>query len=201
MEDELLRPVGMADTVLTAADRPDLARRVAPIAMRDDSADALPARDIEQLAEICANVEMPGAGAVSTAYDIFRFAEMLRSNGTIDGVRVLSPAIVATATTVQTGTKTHGLFIDAAARDHVEPFPANLGLSLYIRGTGIFITNMGTMSSPNTFSGSGFGGQLFCVDPVRGLVFVHLVSGFPQLYNARKRSQGLSDLVMSSVVD
>lgn len=60
---------------------------------------------------------------------------------------------------------------------------------------------MGTLSSPETFAGSGFGGQLFVVDPLRDLTFVHLVSGFPQLYNARKRSQRLSDIVISSVSD
>lgn len=126
---------------------------------------------------------------------------MLRHGGKVDGRRILSPAIVKAATTIQTGTKLHGLFMQAAERDHTDPFPANIGLSIYVRGEGIFITNMGTLSSPTSFSGSGFGGQLFCVDPQRAVTFIHLVSGFPQLYNARKRSQRLADLVMSSVID
>ena len=78
---------------------------------------------------------------------------------------------------------------------------ANIGLSLYVRGEGIFVTNLGTFSSPRTFAGSGFGGQLFCVDPERELTFVHLVCGYPQLYSARKRSQRIADLIISSVVD
>jgi CubicO group peptidase (beta-lactamase class C family) len=191
----------MRDTTLTLGDRPDLAARATPITMLDDSPDALPPRDVERLAEICAEVEFPAGGAVSTAYDQYLFAEMLRNHGMSGGHRVLSPAIVKAATKIQTGRKLHGLFMASAERDHVDAFPANIGLSLYIRGDGIFVTNMGTLSSPESFSGSGFGGQLFFVDPVRELTFVHIVSGFPQLYNARKRSQRLSDLVVSAVRD
>jgi CubicO group peptidase (beta-lactamase class C family) len=201
MADELLQPTGMLDTALSLKGRADLVKRLAPITMRDDFPDALPTRDIEQIAELCVDVEFLAGGAFSTAYDQFRFAEMLRLGGTLDGVRVLSPAIIKAATTIQTGNKLHGLFMGAAERDHTDPFPANIGLSIYIRGEGIFVTNMGTLSSPTTFAGSGFGGQLFCVDPERDITFVHLVCGYPQLYNARKRSQRLSDLVISSVIE
>lgn len=201
MAEELFGPVGMTDTALTLQGRADLAKRAIPITMKDNSPDALPPRDVEQLAEICAGVEFLAGGVFSTAHDQFRFAEMLRQGGKIDGTRVLSPAIVKAATTIQTGEKLHGLFMQAAERDYTDPFPANIGLSIYIRGEGIFITNMGTLSSPDTFSGSGFGGQIFCVDPQRGITFVHLVSGFPQLYNARKRSQRLADLVISSITE
>lgn len=201
MAEELLQPTGMRDTALSLKGRADLLKRVAPITMRDDSPDALPPRDIEQIAEICADVEFLAGGAFSTAYDQFRFAEMLRRGGTLDGVRVLSPAIIKAATTIQTGNKLHGLFMGAAERDHTDAFPANIGLSIYVRGEGLFVTNMGTLSSPQTFAGSGFGGQLFCVDPERDITFVHLVCGYPQLYNARKRTQRLSDLVISSVLD
>lgn len=201
MAEELLHPTGMSDTALSLKGRSDLVKRLAPITMRDDSPDALPPRDIEQIAEICVDVEFLAGGAFSTAYDQFRFAEMLRLGGKLDGIRVLSPAIVKAATTIQTGSKLHGLFMGAAERDHTDAFPANIGLSIYVRGEGIFVTNMGTLSSPRTFAGSGFGGQLFCVDPEREITFVHLVCGYPQLYNARKRSQRLSDLVISSVLD
>jgi hypothetical protein len=105
------------------------------------------------------------------------------------------------ATTIQTGNKLHGLFMAAAERDHTDAFPANIGLSISIRGEGIFVTNMGTLSSPQTFASSGFGGQLFCVDPERELTFVPLVCGYPQLYDARKRSQRVSDLIISSVAN
>ena len=136
---------------------------------------------------------------MSTAYDQFRFAEMFRQAGSSDGARVLSSAIIAAATTNQTGAKLSGLYKASAENNYTEPFPANIGLSFYVRGDGIFLASMGTLSSPTSFGGSGFGGQLFWVDPVRELTFVHLVVGYPQLYKSRKRSQRLSDLVISAI--
>lgn len=201
MADEVLLPTGMSETSLTLKGREDLARRVAPVAMRDPSAETIPQRDIERIAEISATTEFLAGGAFSTAYDQFRFAEMLRLDGALDGVRVLSPAIVKAARTIQTGAKLSGLFMKVAARNHVDPFPANIGLSLYVRGEGVFPASMGTLSSPDTFGGSGFGGQMFWVDPERELTFVHLVCGYPQLFNSRKRSQRISDLIISSVTD
>ncbi len=36
---------------------------------------------------------MPWVGIVSTVPDMFRFAEMFRRGGTLDGARLLSPAM------------------------------------------------------------------------------------------------------------
>jgi CubicO group peptidase (beta-lactamase class C family) len=199
MAEEVLVPTGMRDTALTLVGRDDLAKRAAPIAMCDDTKETIPQRDIERIAEICATIEFPAGGAVSTAYDQFRFAEMFRQAGSSDGARVLSPAIIAAATTSQTGAKLSGLYKASAENNYTEPFPANIGLSFYVRGEGVFLASMGTLSSPTTFGGSGFGGQLFWVDPVRELTFVHLVVGYPQLYKSRKRSQRLSDLAISAI--
>lgn len=200
MHEELLLPTRMHDTALTLAGREDLVRRAAPITMRDTSTDAIPPRDIERIAEIASTTEFLAGGAFSTAYDLLRFAEMMRNGGELDGERILSAAIIKLATTNQTGSKLNGLFLEAAKRNYTDPFPANIGLSFYVRGEGIFLTSMGTLSSPNSFAGSGFGGQQFCVDPERELSFVHLVSGYPQLFNSRKRSQRISDLIVSSVL-
>ena len=201
MAEELLIPTGMSETALTLKGRDDLAKRSVPITMRDHSEETIPQRDIVQIAEICVNTEFLAGGAVSTAYDQFRFAEMLRRGGKLDGVHVLSPAIIKAATRIQTGDKLSGLSMAAAERNYTNPIPANIGLSFYVRGEGIFLASMGTLSSPGTFGGMGFGGQLFWVDPERELTFVHLVCGYPQLYNSRKRSQRISDQVISSVMD
>ncbi len=45
-----------------------------------------------------------GAGLTSTAYDYARFLEMIRNNGALDGVRILSPRSVQLMTTNQSGT-------------------------------------------------------------------------------------------------
>jgi CubicO group peptidase (beta-lactamase class C family) len=201
MNEELYEPLGMSDTALTFIDRPDLQKRTTPAFMRGEGPDALSSDDVQRVAEIAARVEFCAGGVFSTAYDEFRLAEMLRLGGTLDGNRVLSPAIIKTATTNQTGSKIHGLFKEVCEKAHVAPFPAYLGLSLYLRGQGTFVTNMGTLMSDKGFAGSGFGGQLFAVDPERDLTFVQLVVGFPTLLRSRMRSQRFSDLVISSVVD
>jgi CubicO group peptidase (beta-lactamase class C family) len=199
LADEVFTPTGMADTALTLVGRDDLARRLAPIRMLLDSEGTIPQRDIEQIAQIAATTEFLAGGASSTAYDIFRFADMLRRHGCIDGRQVLSPAIVAAAMTIHTGDKVSGLYKEAVEGKGEKPFPANIGLSFYVRGEGVFLAGMGSLGSPRTFGGSGFGGQLFWVDPERDITFVHLVVGYPQLYVSRKRSQRLSDQVISAV--
>lgn len=200
MADELLVPTDMADTSLTLEGRDDLAQRVAPVAMRIASESTIPQRDIAQIAEISAKVEFPAGGAFSTAYDQFRFAEMLRLGGKLDGVSVLSPAIIRAATAIQTQDKLSGLHVTGASLHHADPFPANIGLTFYVRGEGVHLASMGILNSPRTFGGYGFGGQMFWVDPETELTFVHLVIGYPQLYEGRRRSQRISDQVVSSVV-
>jgi CubicO group peptidase (beta-lactamase class C family) len=199
--EELFDPTGMSDTALTLSGREDLAARVAPVAMRVSAESTIPARDIAQIAKIAASVEFPAGGASSTAYDQFRLAEMLRRGGTLDGENVLSPAIIRLAMTNQTGDKVSGLHVAGAGQHNADVFPANIGLTFYVRGEGIFLASMGILNSPGTFGGYGFGGQFFWVDPERELVFVHLVVGYPQLYEGRRRSQRLSDLVVSAVLD
>ncbi len=199
LADEVFAPTGMADTALTLAGRGDLAKRLAPINMLLDSEGTIPQRDIEQISEISATTEFLAGGASSTAHDIFRFAEMFRCGGVVEGRQVLSPAIVDAAMTIQTGDKVSGLYKAAVESQAETPFPANIGLSFYLRGTGVFLASMGTLSSPRTFGGSGFGGQLFWVDPDRDITFVHLVIGYPQLYTSRKRSQRLSDQVICAL--
>lgn len=201
MEDELFAPTGMSDTALTLKGRDDLAERSAPVAMRVSTESTIPQRDIAQIAEIAAQVEFPAGGASSTAYDQFRFAEMLRRGGRLDGVNVLSPAIIRAAMTIQTRDKLSGLHTAGAELAHADTPPANIGLTFYVRGEGVFLASMGILNSPRTFGGYGFGGQLFWVDPERELTFVHLVVGYPQLYEGRRRSQRLSDLVVSSVLE
>jgi CubicO group peptidase (beta-lactamase class C family) len=191
----------MNDTALTLNGRSDLAQKVAPISMRLTSEGPIPQNDIASIAEISKSTEFLAGGAFSTAYDLFRFAEMLRLGGTINGSRVLSPAIVNAARSVQTGNKLSGLYKDAAVANHIALFPANIGLSFYVRGDGIFLASMGTLSSPGTFGGQGFGGQLFWVDPERELILVHLVIGYPQLFETRKRSQRISDQVITAISD
>src|SRR5262249_47810118 len=56
------------------------------------------------------DAEMPWVGVASTVADMFRFAEMLRRHGELDGARLLSPATVELAARNWTGEKPNELY-------------------------------------------------------------------------------------------
>src|SRR6185503_11668406 len=81
-----------------------------------------------------AEAEMPWVGAVCSVPDLFRFAEMVRQGGELDGARVLSPAILQLATRNWTGEKPNELYKAVANRAGWRPYPAYMGLGFAIRG-------------------------------------------------------------------
>jgi CubicO group peptidase (beta-lactamase class C family) len=197
---EVLKPLGMRETSLGL--RKDLAVRRVPVVVRDRSEGLFPPEMLEAFNVLLTEeAEIPAGGAVSTAADIFRWAETLRRGGELDGARVLSPAIIQLATTNHTGLKPNNLWNYARELRGWDEFPAFLGLSFFLRGTGIFPTYFGTMASPGTFGGIGAGSTLFWVDPERDLTFVCLTAGLLEESRSLERFQRLSDLVLAAVVD
>lgn len=196
---DVFTPLNMHDTTLGL--RADLVARKVPVVVRDRSEGLFPPEVLESFNSlITEDAEIPGGGAVSTAADIFRFAEMLRRGGELDGVRILSPAIIQLATTNHTGTQPNNLWNYAREERGWDAFPAFLGLSFFLRGTGICPTYFGTMASPGTFGGVGAGTTMFWVDPERELTFVCLTAGGMEEANSMERFQRLSDLVLAAAV-
>ena len=197
---EILKPLEMKDTALGLPKA--LASRRVPVIVRDRSEGLFPPEMLEAFNILLKeDTEIPAGGAVGTAADIFRWAETLRCGGELDGVRVLSPAIIELATTNHTGLKPNNLWNYARELRGWDEFPAFLGLSFFLRGTGIFPTWLGTMASPGTFGGVGAGSTLFWVDPERDLTFVCLTAGLLEESHSVERFQRLSDLVQAAVVD
>lgn len=199
LAEDLFEPLGMTDTALGLPEM--LKDRLVPIAVRDKTPGLFDPMLLEAINFLIAeDSEFPAGGAISTAPDVFRFAEMLRRGGELDGARVLAPETVRLATTIQTGGKSNTLN-DYMVEVHGWPeFPANLGLSFFIRGAGVFPCPLGQTTSPGTFSGMGTGSTMFWVDPERDLTFVFLSAGLLEDANCLLRNQRLSDLVVASVV-
>jgi CubicO group peptidase (beta-lactamase class C family) len=126
---------------------------------------------------------------------------MLRREGELDGVRLLSPAIVQLAVTNHTGVHPNDLFDYAREMYGWPEWPAYLGLSFFLRGVGVFPTPLGINTSPRTFAGLGAGSTVFWVDPERDLTFVCFTAGLLEEGASMLRFQRLSDLVVSAVVD
>lgn len=148
----IFEPLGMHDTGFRP--EPSLHSRVAPTE-RCLEMDAWPCRrpDAEPLRAVVHDPtarRMGGvaghAGLFSTAADLARFARMLLNGGTLDGVRVLSPATVARMT--RRATPAH--------------LPArSLGWDLDSPSS----SNRGELFPPGSFGHTGFTGTSIWIDP------------------------------------
>jgi CubicO group peptidase (beta-lactamase class C family) len=197
---DVLTPLGMRDTALGL--RPDLATRKVPVVVRDRSPGVFEPDLLEGFNVLVGpDTEMPAASAVSTVADLFRWSETLRRDGELDGTRLFAPALVRLATTNHTGDRPNGFYAFACEQRGWDPFPANIGLSFFLRGHGIFPSYFGLTSSPRTFGGLGAGSSMFWVDPERDLTFVLLTAGLLEESRNLERCQRLSDLVQAAVVD
>lgn len=198
--DDLFGPLGMRHTSLGA--RPDLAKRAAPVVVRDRRPGLLDAAFLEALGNALGpETEIPAGGYLTTAVDLHRFAEMLRGGGVLDGVRLLSPATVAMLPVNRTGTQSNTLWDYTQAIRGWAPFPAYLGLGFFLRGEGIHPTPFGTLASPRTFGGFGAGSTAFWIDPERDVTYAFASSGLMEESYSLERHQRLADLVHAAVLD
>ncbi len=142
--------------------------------------------------------EMPWVGAVSTVPDIFRMAEMLRNEGTLDGARMLSPTMVRKARKCYTGDKPNELYKTLAHRDEWEVSPGYIGLGFSLRGTKMTNHMYGTQTSPETFGNYGAGSTIFWIDPELDLTFVCLTTGLMGSNPNIVRFHRLADIAVSA---
>jgi len=197
LHDEILAPLGMRDSWLGA--RPELAARRVPVVVRDRTPGLFAADLLETFNVLLTEEsEIPAAGALSTAADLFRFAESLRG---ADGAGLLSPAMMRLATTNHTGLRPNRLWSYARELRGWDEFPAFLGLSFWLRGSGLFPTPFGMTNSPGAFGHPGAGSTLFWVDPERALTFVLLTAGLIEETSSVERFQRLSDLAIAALAD
>ena len=143
--------------------------------------------------------EMPWVGAVSSGPDIFRLAEMLRQYGSLDGARILSPAMVRKSRQCYTEDKPNELYKTLAHKDQWEVSPAYIGLGFSLRGTKMTHHMFGTQTSPETFGNYGAGSTLFWVDPELDLTFVCLTTGLLSSNRNIVRFHKLADIAVSGI--
>ena len=200
LEEELFQPLGMTSTAIGV--RRDLkARHLPPVFIGASPVEHLghsnlgPNGAFEE-----PDSEMPWLGGISTAGDIYRFAEMLRRCGELDGNRVLSPVILRRSRRNHTGEKPNELYKALALSVGWEPFPAYIGLGFSLRGESICHHLYGTLTSPETFGNYGLGSTLFWVDPELDMSFVCLTTGIMDRAPNFERFQRLSDIAVSAAI-
>lgn len=123
-----------------------------------------------------------GAGAVSTASDYLRFAQMLLSGGTLNGARV------ASRTTIQLMASDHlGLRISAS------PTPGELllGTPGYTFGLGFAVRASdgiaGVPGSAGEFMWAGYAGTFFWIDPKEQIAAVYMTQAPSPIRAAYRR--------------
>ncbi|MDY6984450.1 MAG: serine hydrolase domain-containing protein, partial [Pseudomonadota bacterium] len=134
VQDELFTPLGMHETAI--GQRKDLApRHVFPDFRGKPPQEHLSRNNNDpQGAFKDETAEMPWVGGISTMPDLFRFSEMLRLGGTLDGKRILSPAMLDLATRNLTGAMPNELYKAVAINHGWDPYPAYIGLGFCLRG-------------------------------------------------------------------
>lgn len=198
LAEDLFQPLGMHSTSMGL--RQDLnARHVRP-----DMRGTVPIKHLSRTIEgdhalfEDPEVEAPHVGCASTAGDLWRFAEMLRREGELDGVRLLSPAMVRLARKVHTDDKPNELYKAVALRAGWPVPPANQGIGFQVRGTGVFQHLFGQLASPETFGNYGAGSTMFWVDPAADMSFSFVSAGVMTQAANIERCGKLSDLALSA---
>jgi len=199
-QDEIFTPLKMTDSSIGR--RKDLApRHVVPdfrnlVYSHPSSSNLGPNGAFEE-----EHAEMPWVGAVMSVPDLYRFAEMLRRGGELDGARILSPAIIELACRNWTGNeKPNELYATVAHRAGWRIYPAYMGLGFALRGPGMHHALYGTLASPETFGNYGAGSSLFWVDPARDMTFAFLSAGVMASDTNIERFQRLCDIAISAAV-
>lgn len=198
LQEDLFAPLGMASTSMGL--RADLdARHVRP-----DMRGTVPIKHLSRNIEgdhalfEDPQVEAPHVGCASTCGDLWRFAEMLRREGELEGARILSPRMVRLARRIHTGERVNELYKGVALRAGWDVPPANQGLGFQVRGTGVYQHLFGQLSSPDTFGNYGAGSTMFWVDPQADVTFSFLSAGVMTQAANIERCGKLSDLALSA---
>lgn len=195
----IFEPTGMKETYFGLPNA--LAERAVPLKAYLPEGGFLKPSDVEDLNDVMNEAsELPWVGAVSTAEDVYRFAEMVRRQGETSQGRIVSTAVMDQATTLQTGDMPNDLYAMMAVERRWEIPAGNFGLGFSLSGTGTAPNFFGPFTSPRTHGNYGAGSSIFWVDPERDLTFVFLSAGVMEESENVARFQKLSTMAVSAAI-
>ena len=196
---ELFEPLGMHDSSLGY--RADLMARLCPVVACYSEPGLFDPRGMEAFTQLVAipGASMPAGGYLTTAPDMRRFVRMLAAGGELDGVRILSPALLSLCARNQTGTLPNDLFEPILGARGWLPWPACMGLGFYVRGDALTPGPLPNLASAPTIGGWGAGSTAFWSDPVNKVGFSFLSTGLMEDTRHLQRIQRLSDMVLSAL--
>ena len=141
IRDNVLAPLGLGNDVFVGV----------PSAQQQRCADTYAKEGRDNSPEFRA-AGLPSGGGFATARGMAAFYQMLLGRGSLGGVRLLSPRLVAYVTRNHTGE-----LGDAA----MAGIPMHRGLGPHVRGESDRIRGLGTIGAPQTFGHGGAGNVVF----------------------------------------
>ena len=161
--------------------------------------DGLPVADASSSGADFRAAGVPGGGGYGTAAALAAFYQMLATGGTLNGVRALSPRVIAHATRNHTADRV----------DSTSGATMNRGLGPVIRGrvppTAVNPSpgqtrGMGTIAPPATFGHGGAGSSYSWADPESGLSFSYVSNCRSDEPFHSRRLDRLSNLAHAALV-
>ena len=124
-----------------------------------------------------------GGGLISTAHDYWRFCEMLRRGGSLDGVRILGPKTVQAMTMARLTPEVRDNGATEYPASHLYP-GQSFGL-----GAGVITdpAQAGVVSSKGEYSWGGIANTKFWIDPEEDLVVVFMTQVLGTPHSDRHR--------------
>lgn len=199
LRETLFDPLGMRDTSLGR--REDLLPRLCPVVARYDEPGLFDPRALEGFNALVTapGACLPGGGYLTTSHDLRRFVRMLACGGSLDGKRILSPAMLELCARNQTGALSDDLFDAVLPLRDWRAWPASMGLGFIVRGEALTPGPLPNLGSAKTLGGWGAGSTAFWADPVHGVSFSLLSTGLMEDTRHLQRVQRLSDIVLASL--
>jgi CubicO group peptidase (beta-lactamase class C family) len=189
LDERVFKPLKMNDTAFWLAG--EKTKRLAqPLAT--DPASGQPNRLIDVAAQ--PKNDSGGAGAVSTAGDYLRFAQMLLNGGELDGTRILSRTTVKLMTSDHLGTRINAPLTPGELLLGTPGYTFGLGFAVR-QGDGV----AGVPGSAGEFMWAGYAGTYFWVDPKEEIAAVYMTQA-PSPIRAYYRKL-FKQLVYQAVID
>lgn len=167
LRDNVLAPLGMADTSYAPADSPRVAPVLDPPWSEGHRADWIGLRH-------------PAAGLWSTATDLVRFGQALLGDGELDGYQVLAPATIRAMTRKQT--------VCVPVASPIGDLQAYYGLGVSKTGPNNASGPSGDLRTAAGFGHGGATGTYLWIEPEYDLIFVFLTNRWGQLDAYLKRA-------------
>ena len=173
LQEKILNPLGMVDTGFTVPK--EKVNRFAALYVKNEKSD-LSLHESPQESPKIGSVETfsGGGGLVSTVADYFRFTEMLRFRGELDGVRLLGRKTIEYMTTNQLPGDLADMGQPTFNETTYEGIGFGLGFSVMLDPAKACV-----MGTPGEYAWGGYAGTAFWVDPLEDMTVIFLTQLIP----------------------